>query len=189
MFIQHETNIRPKFYVHKKTLIKACKSDNHINNVQKSNICKNYFYDIIGNTEIDTIKMCHIDDAIEIRLPKNAVIKVLPRINSDYLKLSPPIENIYIEPNNIQNNDKGIRIKIRNTDLIPDIIFMDLTYSNNTWNVEQFGIINTNSNRNPYIMIEKINRPINIELNSGKIFNPKYTFMKYFTRKLTNQSK
>ena len=168
-------------------LFYSCKRDDS-SNFQKSNTHKNYFYDIIGNTEIDTINMCYINDTMEIRLPKNTIIRVLPRINSDYLKLQPPIENIYIEPNNIQSNDKGIRVKIRNTDLIPDYIFMDLTYSNNTWNVEQFGIINTNSYRDPYIMIEKINRPIDIELNSGKIFNPNYTIMQYFNEKLIKQS-
>ena len=107
---------------------------------------------------------------------QNRICSILPTYKKEYVTTYPEIENVYLEANNIQTEKKGFRIIIRNTDICPDIQYLDLSYKA-SWTIERFGIINTceDNNAEKYICSENINKSIknlfgeNLEINTKKI--------------------
>lgn len=145
-----------------------------------------YYIDVIGSTKLDTV---FIEDNIEFNYVKDLyilenkktkrILGILPLADSSYIMTKPRIENIYIEANNIQSNEKGIRLLIRNTDLLPDYFFIDL-YHKKEWFIEYYGLINTNSMDSLYVKKVKINKTVQSEIGKEAICNPKEIIQKYF---------
>lgn len=76
-----------------------------------------------------------------------------------YTTKSPEIENVYLEANDVQSYTKGFRIIIRNTDMSPDIFYLDL-YFDKEWFVKSFGIINTDNQNKQFICSRNINKSL-----------------------------
>jgi hypothetical protein len=143
-----------------------------------------YYFDFTGDLNLDTLV---IKDSTKsyiknLYILKNRelkkIVSFLPMGDSSHVSTKPQIENIYIEANQIQSKEKGIRVIIRNTDLIPDIFFIDI-YHKDKWYVEYYGIMNTNSSDSLYIKKVKINRSFIKEFDKGMICNPKEIIQKY----------
>lgn len=143
--------------------------------------CKVFSLDILEDINPDIIEVCTTNNSTQIKLPNNSIFKIAPRMDMDYLTLKPSVENIYIEPNNIQLKEKGIRIKVRNTDMIPDYIFLDATYKQNKWFVERYGVINSNVSEDIYIKLIEINKPFIEEFGNEFVWNPSHVFLQYFS--------
>lgn len=144
-----------------------------------------YYFDFLGDDKLDTLIIKdngkpYIQDIFLLKNnQQKKIISILPLKDSTYVMTQPKIENIYIEANDVQSQEKGIRIIVRNTDIIPDCFFIDLYYKNQ-WYVEYYGIINTNSSDSLYIKKEKINRSVFNEFGHERICNSKEIIRKYF---------
>ncbi|GAA4149473.1 hypothetical protein GCM10022217_01400 [Chryseobacterium ginsenosidimutans] len=140
----------------------GCKKQNIVNN----NV-NNYTYDISGDSQNEYLQIVENNNGFTLYVDNDPIITLLPMQNESYVKTNPKIENIYIEPNNIQASKKGVRIKVRNTDLEPDYFYMDIFSANKQWIVEKYGIINTQDSI--FIKEKLVNKPIAIFLGKKRI--------------------
>lgn len=112
-------------------------------------------FDIIGNSEIDTILLSNRVEVTDIHIlkegKKEKIIGILPLFNPEYKTTFPTIENIYLEANFVQTEKKGLRIKIRNTDFSPDTYFVDIVNINNNWVIHSIGTMETQNSDNLFI--------------------------------------
>ncbi len=168
-------------------LFTACKNDKSID---IENTDKNlYYFDVVGNSSIDTIivensNINKLNKSISVFFngKKSLLCEIAPRIDSSFTKVSPKIENIYLEANNVQTNAKGLRVLSRNTDIQPEYFFIDL-YFNNEWMVKQIGFLDISSQK-PFICKKSIQ--IKIKKFNGLIINPKDLNQKYFNGNYCN---
>lgn len=112
---------------------------------------------------------------------KEKIISILPMKDSTFIDSDPKIENIYLQANNIQTKEKGLRILIRNTDLIPDCLSIDLIYKKQ-WIIERFILSNTNPQDSLSIIEKNINKSLENEFGSERVFDPKAILQKYFNK-------
>lgn len=67
-------------------------------------------FDIIGNSEIDTILLSNRVEVTDIHIlkegKKEKIIGILPLFNPEYKTTFPTIENIYLEANFVQTKKK-----------------------------------------------------------------------------------
>ena len=126
----------------------------------------NYSYDISDDSQNEHLQIVENNNVSTLYVDNDPIITLLPMQNESYVKTNPKIENIYIEPNNIQASKKGVRIKVRNTDLEPDYFYMDIFSSNKQWIVEKYGVINTQDSI--FIKEKLVNKPITIFLGKEK---------------------
>lgn len=92
------------------------------------------------------------------------IFSVMPLFNKDFKLVEPKIENLELQANGVQTEDKGLRVLIRNTDFEPDYYFLDIQYQSNKhqWIVLFLGIINsTPSTDSVYIKRIAINQAVN----------------------------
>lgn len=119
-FVVKNNNI---FYLLLITYLISC-NENNVNNT--------FYFDLTGNNSLEKItiennKLKYVKDIyITEEGSKKRILSIFPLVDSTFVLSNPKIENIYLEANSIQNNDKGLRIIIRNTDLIPDYYFIDI---------------------------------------------------------------
>lgn len=155
-------------------LLFSCSKNEELKKEDKFN------FDVYGNRDLEEIKIEHQNyfDVLEIFEKNNhnplLKFKIYPLIaDSNFRNKSPKIENIYIEGNSIQTNDKGFRIKIRNTDLKPDSFFIDIKF-NKFWKVETYGIENTNfvdeNDNNSYLITKKVNKNLDSVLIGNSLY-------------------
>ena len=109
-----------------------------------------YYFDVVGDSKLDTIIVSHNETRPYIRdifLIKNGkkerIISIEPRLGSEFVLLQPSVDMIYLQANSIQTDKKGLRIISRNTDVIPDCIFIDLFYDGIGWIVKRVHLLNT----------------------------------------------
>lgn len=127
-----------------------------------------YSFDIVNNSEKEVLivkqnEKNHIIKDIylnEVR-EQDRICSILPTSNKEYVTTYPEVESIYLEANHVQTNRKGFRIIIRNTDVCPDIQYLDLSYKS-SWIIESYGIINTceDEKNEKYICAKQINKSI-----------------------------
>jgi len=139
-----------------------------------------YYLDVVGDNSLDTIIVSNNETNKSIRDiflikggKKNRIISIGPWRDSVSVVTQPPIETIYLEVNNVQSFDKGLRIVIRNTDVIPDYLFIDLYYED-TWIVEKYVLVNTNTmygKREMSIEYVNIDKPVSIEFGEDLMCN------------------
>lgn len=136
-----------------------------------------FYLDVIGDSRVDTLflKSSYLDKSnVDIVLLQNGienkVLTIKPRLHSlgEYVTTIPQIEVIRLESNYTQSDDKELRIIIRNTDIMPDYIFIDLSYDNQ-WVVKRYYVCNSNIDKPVFISVIKINRPLDDELGKDKI--------------------
>ena len=102
-----------------------------------------YFLDVIGDSALDTIVVrnnetipCVRDIYLMRNETRSRIISIKPWRGSEFVLTQPAVEMIYLQANAIQSQMKGLRVVIRNTDFVPDCIFIDLHY-NNGWVIGQ----------------------------------------------------
>lgn len=140
---------------------------------------KEYFYlDVAGDSRTDTlfIKKASNDSYREIFLFQSGkeenILTVKPRLASQkkYVTTNPRIEIIRLESNYTQSDDKELRIIIRNTDMMPDYIFVDLKYDRQ-WIVKRYYMCNSNSDQAVSISVIQIDRPLCEEFGENKLLD------------------
>ena len=146
-----------------------------------------FYFDIIGNTDLDKIELSYLDKGrTKVTLPDGTILILLPRLDATYLNTEPRAENIYLEANDVQSSAKGLRIKIRNTDLIPDYVYFDIRFKNKYWYLINYGIINTIVEESVFIKNKEVKKKLNqvaqIDQKDDKviILDPK-NFWSYLT--------
>ncbi|WP_073360481.1 hypothetical protein [Flavobacterium fontis] len=151
-------------------IVVSCKKDTSIS-------CS--YLDIIGDQKWDTItlesninKQCMQDIFFLKNGKKERILSILPRVDCAYVLTKPKIEMIYFEANEIQSKDKGLRVMIRNTDLVPDYFFIDLFYEKE-WIIKKYGVMNTNPMDSLFVKSKNINKSLTSELGNERICNPK----------------
>ena len=145
------------------------------------------YFDLIGNTDLDKIELSYLDKGrTKVTLPDGTILILLPRLDANYLNTEPRAENIYLEANDVQSSTKGLRIKIRNTDLIPDYVYFDIRFKNKYWYLINYGIINTIVEESVFIKNKEVKKKLNqvaqIDQKDDKviILDPK-NFWSYLT--------
>ena len=149
--------------------------------LMKSGECeKEYFYlDVVGDSHIDTLfikKRASNDSYIDIFLfqcnKEENILTVKPRLASqeEYVTTNPQIETIRLESNYTQSDDKELRIIIRNTDMMPDYIFVDLKYDSQ-WIVKRYYVCNSNIDETVFISVIHIDKPLSEELGKNKLLD------------------
>jgi hypothetical protein len=156
---------------------------------KKSSKNSTFLLDVYGDAKLDTLSIedninKHYLQDINIYVDgkKERIISLMHLKDSSFVLTKPKIEMIYLEANNIQSDKKGLRVLIRNTDLIPDCFFIDILYKKE-WIIKEYGIINTNSNDSLYIFNKEINKSLTEEFGSNHICNPKEIVQIYFNGK------
>ena len=148
-----------------------------------------YYLDVIGDNSLDTIIVSNNKTNPSIRDiywvengKRDRIISIKPWRDSTFVLTQPPIEAIYLEANEAQTGEKGLRIILRNTDIAPDCIFIDIYYDD-TWMIKRYYLLNTE----PYFGIDlfikyiDIDKPVFIECGEDLICNPKLDInYKYF---------
>ncbi|MBS7787668.1 hypothetical protein KIH23_10195 [Flavobacterium sp. CYK-55] len=145
-------------------VLASCENKNRTIKTDKS---EKYYFDVLGDSITETLL---VENDSKIKSLKNICIIYNSKKSkictidcfrdSSFVITSPKIENIYLEANNIQSNEKGFRIIQRNTDFSPDILYLDLVYKKE-WFVKSFGIINTSGpNPKQYICSVEINKSL-----------------------------
>jgi hypothetical protein len=128
-----------------------------------------YYIDVTGNSSLDTLMICNneINPAIrDIYLHKGEanekIVSIRPWRDSTFVLTEPPIEIVYLEANNIQTGDRGFRVIIRNTDVAPDCMFIDIYNDDTQWVVGRYYLLNTLSDfgRDLFIKSVEIERPL-----------------------------
>lgn len=145
-----------------------------------------YFYlDVLGDSQVDTLflRNNYADDTyVDIVLlqcgKEEKILTVKPRLYSlrECVTTIPQIEIIRLESNYTQSDDKELRIIIRNTEIVPDYIFVDLKYESQ-WVVKRYYVCNSNTDESVSISVIAINRSVSSEfgkeplLDQGQILN------------------
>lgn len=144
------------------------------------------FLDVFGDKKLDVLtvednteKHSMKDIKILVNGRSEKICSILPIIDSTYVQGEPKVEMIYLEANSVQTNEKGLRVIVRNTDLIPDYFFIDLFYEKE-WRVERYGIINTNIQDSLYIISKMVNKSVDHEFGTERICDPKMIRQQYF---------
>jgi hypothetical protein len=141
----------------------SCKNTEKPEAVEKNTI----LIDIKGDSLLETLHVIeNKNGTTDIYLNNEKIIGVGPLFDKEYKNTLPPIENVYIEGNNIQQANKGFRIIIRNTDTSPDYFFADILYVDD-WIIKSIGIINSQDENNLYI----IKKSIDERIQKGDIFD------------------
>lgn len=155
----------------------SCNNTEKLEAVEKNTIQ----IDVKGDSLLETLHVIENKNGItDIYLNNEKIIGVAPLFDKEYKNTLPPIENVYIEGNNIQQHNKGFRIKIRNTDTSPDYFFADILYVDD-WIIKSIGIINSQDENNLYIVKKNIEEPIKKgdTFDEYKNFNIKTLCLKY----------
>ena len=141
-----------------------------------------YYLDVIGENTLDKLIIRHNETNPHIRdiyLAKDRIEEKIISLNSWYDKIhvltKPSVEMIYLQANYIQTNEKGIRIVIRNTDVSPDTIFIDLFFNDTVWIVKKYFLLNTDEMSRIKLFIESvdIDRPILDIFGEALVCDPK----------------
>lgn len=150
-----------------------------------------YLFDVFDDSALETLS---VESDLQTKniyiFQGNKKIKICSldcTDNPDFVTKIPSVENVYLEANNIQTNEKGFRIIQRNTDFSPDIFYLDFKYEKE-WFIKSFGIINTGSlNTKPFICNKEINRSLksfNSQFGKESTIYMKYFVENYFDGKL-----
>jgi hypothetical protein len=109
-----------------------------------------YYLDVVGDNALDTLIVSHDEANPEIRhiyLVINGlmdkIISIKPWGEAWGVLSQPPREVIYLQANEIGTGEKGLRIIIRTTTMVPDHLFIDLFYDDNGWIVKRYYLLNT----------------------------------------------
>jgi hypothetical protein len=139
----------------------------------KKDIDEFVILDIVGNSEMDTLKVKSNKGNTEISLiikgKEQKIINLYPLFHEKFKTTIPPIEMVYIEANNIQTNKKSFRVKIRNTDFKPDSYYIDISLNNSKMFVTNLGIVN--STDSVYIKNKKVKYNLKNFLDKNKGVN------------------
>lgn len=155
-----------------------------------------FYFDVYGNSQLEEITISYLKKYYELNVyDKNnkslLKFKIYPLIaDENYRNKIPKIENIYIEGNSIQSNDKGFRIKIRNTDLRPDSFFVDISYDK-FWKINTYGIENTTfsdiNDNNSYLITKRVNKNIHSVLIGNSLYP--YKLIENFKKEINKKNK
>lgn len=180
--------IKNKCYIIFFSILFICCKNNEFENNQKDEF-NLYFFDVIGNSNIDTLIVENslknkFSKSISIVLnnKKTLICEIKPRIDSSFILTSPKIENIYLESNNVQTNNKGFRLLTKNTDIEPEYFFMDLSFDKK-WLVKEIGFLDISADK-PFICKKNIQKNIN-EFDDFQI-DPKVINQIYFNGNYCN---
>ncbi len=125
----------------------------------KNHLNKIVYFDVIGNNDLDTIQINEELENTDIFIIKNKnkklLLKLYPLMNKDYKTTNPAVENVYLEMNNIQTNEKSLRVIVRNTDIQPDYYFIDIFLNCKEPNIYNLGLMN--STDSVFIKTKKVN--------------------------------
>ena len=128
-------------------------------------------FDIIGNSGLDTLQIAEDIEKTYIFILKNnekkLLLKLYPLINNEFKTTNPTIENVYLEANNIQTNEKSLRVIVRNTDIQPDYYFIDVFLNCDKPKINNLGFMN--SIDSVYIKNKKVNYFLKdvLDVNNG----------------------
>ena len=109
-----------------------------------------YLIDVSGDSAPDSILVerdtnepyiSHI--SLQCRGIKERIISIVPSAKGEFVMTDPPIESLRLEANAVQSAERGIRIISRNTDYVPDYVFIDLRYKNDRWHLQGCYIVNS----------------------------------------------
>ncbi|MGX7666718.1 hypothetical protein [Flavobacterium pedocola] len=153
-----------------------------------------YLFDVLDDSALETLS---VESDLQTKKIKNIYIfhgnekvkicSIDCTDNPDFVTKTPSVENVYLEANNIQTNEKGFRIIQRNTDFSPDICYLDFKFEKE-WFIKSFGIINTGGlNTKPFICNKEINRSLksfNSQFGKESKIDMKYFVENYFDGKL-----
>jgi hypothetical protein len=153
---------------------------------------KLYYLDAVDDSLLDTFVVGYNETNPSIRDisiikegKKNRIISIEPYGDSAFVLTQPQVETVHLAANNIQTDRKGLRIVIRNTDFIPDYLLIDLYYKD-TWIIEKYILLNTNTDKQLFIKHADINKPVSAEYGEELICNPHLDIYEYFENTWTD---
>jgi hypothetical protein len=124
-------------------ILNSCNKEKSITNKQHKIEC----FDIIGNSCLDTLQIAEDIEKTNIFIIKNnkkkLLLKLYPLINNEFKTTNPTIENVYLESNNIQTEEKSLRVIVRNTDIQPDYYFIDVFLNCDEPKINNVGLMNS----------------------------------------------
>ena len=141
--------------------------------------CKYFYLDVLGDSHIDTLLIrnnysdnSYVDIVLLQHDKEDKIVTLKPRLESlkEYITTNPQIEIVRLESNYTQSDDKELRIIIRNTDIIPDYIFIDLKYDNQ-WVVKRYYVCNSNTEKQVFLAVINIDRPLVDEFGGDKLLD------------------
>lgn len=116
-------------------------------------------FDIISDSDLDTLQITQESEKSIIYLlksnQKKLLIKLYPLLNNEFKTTNPTIENVYLETNNVQTEEKSLRVIVRNTDIQPDYYFIDIFLNCKEPNIYNIGFMN--STDSVFIKTKKVN--------------------------------
>lgn len=105
-------------------------------------ISNNIYLDVISDNKLDTLIVEPFPSSPNLKILKIKRKDVYEEICIIKLR-NDSIANLYIEANNVNQINKGIRLMVRNTDFIPDYKYIDIEF-HDKWKIKTIGHINTN---------------------------------------------
>ncbi len=145
-------------------LIFGCQKKTYTSHQRNENLL---IADIVGDKRLDSVVTFEDNEGTSVCLRQNnrdtEIIKITPLIDSTFNSAKTKIENVFLMPNAVQTDEKGLRVMVRNTDLSPDCCFIDLKFKQK-WVIEYVGIIN--SIDSVFIKRVQINLPVDRTDNS-----------------------
>lgn len=159
----------------------SCSINNASNSFDDYTKSDSFYIDALGDSKVDTLivrQNKHENKISEINTLMNGVeqriISILPRLyNGEEVLAYPQIETISLSTNFTQSEDKELRITIRNTDLIPDYLFIDLKFDK-IWIVKRYYLCNTNKDTEIFIRCINIEKPLHQEWGKELIVDQNY---------------
>lgn len=143
------------------------------------------YLDVVGDSAMDTLILGPFDgkatslNLLEKGVPRN-ILMIEPRFLGmpEYVSTSPPIERIYLEANNVQSDEKSLRLIIRNTDMVPEYCFFDIYFEGDDIRIGLCGVYDLGEIDSvkligrPMLCTAVFNRTIERSANGKRVFFP-----------------